>query len=278
MSRNSPLSRRNVSSAWAAAISVSRPFGAAPSNQLRNAPWRRRRADGRRGRRQLRRVLARLHQGDRVGPDVRLAAGLGEEPGQAFRRGRGVEQDFLLFARRALSESRAARRAAPVGQFRQRPGGRAENFSGSRKRRGLPRRGISAKPSAIGVWATSAPRRLKAQARACGSLTSKASAESALATRFNLASAASPAYFFGWRTTGGQRRRGAIGPQRVDRVFVHGDETRPGFFRRGLETRDLRAGVQPGIVADAGAFLGVVASQSLGETSPSGTNGERLWS
>ena len=88
ISFNSPLSRRKVSNACAASISVSLPFaacGVEPAKETRHgdAVAQMRGA----GAGKFDRVLRRLHQGDGIAARAELAAGVGKGVDQ--RRGRG---------------------------------------------------------------------------------------------------------------------------------------------------------------------------------------------
>ncbi len=91
---NLPVSRRKVSSALAASISVSFPPGAFSANQCRKrataAPSRmmRRPRAGEFGR-----VFARFQERDRIGCDGADAARLPDDAGELFRRRRGVEHN-----------------------------------------------------------------------------------------------------------------------------------------------------------------------------------------
>ncbi len=88
-----PVSRRKVSSARAASISVSLPFGALGIEPVQEAYDRGAVAQVRRaGTFQLRLVLARLHQRGGVLSDLRRAARLFQQARQFHWHGRGIEE------------------------------------------------------------------------------------------------------------------------------------------------------------------------------------------
>src|SRR6476646_8282706 len=89
-----PVSRRKLSSASTAPISVSPRFGASRSNQARKrvtaAPVRLARAGD------LDRILDRLHHRDRVEAARHLAAGVADDARQRVRAGRLIEPHVAM--------------------------------------------------------------------------------------------------------------------------------------------------------------------------------------
>src|SRR6516164_9052263 len=111
-----PVSRRKLSRASTASISVSCPLAAAPSNQARKrttaAPSRRCAARAL----DLDRVLHRLHQHDRVATARELAAVAGDEARERIRSGRLIDAHGLFGLAERREVAGQARRLAQVGE------------------------------------------------------------------------------------------------------------------------------------------------------------------
>src|SRR6185437_12423695 len=85
MSFNRPVSRRKLSSASTAPISVSLPFGASPSSQARKRAG------------DFGTVLHRFHWRDRVGATQRLAAAVRHQTRERVGGAGAVEPHVLVF-------------------------------------------------------------------------------------------------------------------------------------------------------------------------------------
>ena len=233
---SAPVSRRKLSSAATASISVSLPVGASRSSQARKraiaAPSR---ACAARAPAISAAFLHRLQQRDRIGARAStLPPALGRRSAPRPRRRSPGSSRTRLALGRARARSRGefvaarARRRAPRARARTVVGELAAVDDRARAGR---RCGTIAKASGSGVCGTSAPRMLNSPGdRSCGSETTSASARASRSRRgcaSSLSRASSPASASRAAPPAPSGGGGPVGPDRVDRIGVDGDQLAP---------------------------------------------------
>ena len=155
-------------------------------------------------------------------------------------------------APRAATKGTSASGARDVGEAAEPRADRLRDLPRRRRTASAGRRAAHRRRRAAAAYAaTSPPRILNSQATAWASLTSRPSAPfSASPTRFSLADARSPASRCGWMRDRRQRRAWTVGPDRIDRVRLDGDQFAAGGAAGLRQPFDRFRRVQPGIVAE----------------------------
>ena len=177
ISLSRPVSRRKVSSAATASISVSLPRGASRSNQARKLATA---APSRTCAARAPAISAAFFTAfiSAIGsaPRATLPPGSDDEARERIGGGRLVEPHGLARLPSAVSACTKCAGLAHVGERFEIVAHLVRELAAVDVERGPPFCGTIAKASGSGVCATSAPRMLKAQATACGSETTSASA------------------------------------------------------------------------------------------------------